>query len=599
MSKSVNVDFVTRQIEVDTDGKEHFISAAMAAKDAEQSMLNAQNAANSVKKYKALWFDSVAAMKAEPSLTAGAYVNTAGYYEPNDGGGASYLIREKLETDIDDGGSIHLLANGLVAELIVKNGAVNVKQFGAKGDGISDDTNVLQACLYISYNKKWNVYIQAGEYLHKSLVIPANDSANNVFSMTVFGDGIDSTKLKHIDSGVGVRLQKSGTIEEGYIDGVTVYGLSLYGNDATTDGLVVPKGTKINIFDIKISQFNNIGFNNTDPIWVCSFNNIFIETSSDNQNSVGFKTANGSTTLNIDNVYVFGTKNKAYSISGNYSNIGALSADFCSGVNVYEFTNFNGGITSLGCEHCSAKIIISCSNSDVKIDNIKIFEYSFEDIFETAFNFIYSGFSLWRLVFSSSEKITVSKPLIIDIGSKIDLGYIDGDVVFSDYIIHTNSDADIISVQKINDVYNVGYNVRGADGRSFIGQDRVNIAAASGLGLQTNKEHACGIFLSCTTDPWHDKDGKSIVSKTYAGDWFIEANPNEKCVAAYVTKYTSWSGQAQSASSLLPIPFILSGTTQERPQRYITGMCFFDTTLGKPIWCKSSGVWVDATGATV
>ena len=41
MSKQVNVDFVTRQIEVDTDGKEHFISAAMAAKDAEASMLNA------------------------------------------------------------------------------------------------------------------------------------------------------------------------------------------------------------------------------------------------------------------------------------------------------------------------------------------------------------------------------------------------------------------------------------------------------------------------------------------------------------------------------------------------------------------------------
>ena len=54
MSKSVNVDFVTRQIEVDTDGKEHFISAAMAAKDAEQSMLSAQNAATSVQKYKAL-----------------------------------------------------------------------------------------------------------------------------------------------------------------------------------------------------------------------------------------------------------------------------------------------------------------------------------------------------------------------------------------------------------------------------------------------------------------------------------------------------------------------------------------------------------------
>lgn len=50
MSKQVNVDFVTRQIKVDTDGKEYFISAAMAAKDAEASMLNAQNAANTAEK---------------------------------------------------------------------------------------------------------------------------------------------------------------------------------------------------------------------------------------------------------------------------------------------------------------------------------------------------------------------------------------------------------------------------------------------------------------------------------------------------------------------------------------------------------------------
>lgn len=149
MSKSVNVDFVTRQIEVDTDGKEHFISAAMAAKDAEASMLNAQNAANSVKKYKALWFDSVASMKAEPSLTAGAYVCTAGYYEHNDGGGAFYLIRVKTDSDVDDGGSIHYLSNGLVAELIIENGTVNVKQLGAVGDGANDDTQAFINALNI------------------------------------------------------------------------------------------------------------------------------------------------------------------------------------------------------------------------------------------------------------------------------------------------------------------------------------------------------------------------------------------------------------------------------------------------------------------
>lgn len=177
MSKSVNVDFVTRQIEVDTDGKEHFISAAMAAKDAEQSMLNAQNAANhaeaqadSVKKYKALWFKSVAAMKAEPSLTTGAYVNTAGYYAPNDGGGASYLIRAKAASDTDDGSRIHALQNGLVAELIIENGAVNVKQFGAVGDGVTDDADAIQRAI----DSRYTTYIPVGNYLLSKPILVRN-----------------------------------------------------------------------------------------------------------------------------------------------------------------------------------------------------------------------------------------------------------------------------------------------------------------------------------------------------------------------------------------------------------------------------------------
>ena len=68
MSKSVNVDFVTRQIEVDTDGKEYYVSAAVAAKDAEQSMLNAQNAANAAEKI-AILSTNVAAVLYNPSNT--------------------------------------------------------------------------------------------------------------------------------------------------------------------------------------------------------------------------------------------------------------------------------------------------------------------------------------------------------------------------------------------------------------------------------------------------------------------------------------------------------------------------------------------------
>lgn len=121
-----------------------------------QSAVSAQNAATSVQKYKALWFDSVAAMKAEPSLTAGAYVCTAGYYESNDGGGASYLIRAKSDTDIDDGGSLHELVNGLVAELIIENGTINVKQFGAKGDNKTDDSNAIRQAIICAISRNGN-----------------------------------------------------------------------------------------------------------------------------------------------------------------------------------------------------------------------------------------------------------------------------------------------------------------------------------------------------------------------------------------------------------------------------------------------------------
>lgn len=110
--------------------KEQAAASSQSAISAQNAAAEAETSASSVRKYKALWFDSVAAMKAEPSLTAGAYVCTAGYYAPNDGGSASYLIRAKADSDVDDGGSLHQLSNGLVAELIVENGTVYPEQFG-------------------------------------------------------------------------------------------------------------------------------------------------------------------------------------------------------------------------------------------------------------------------------------------------------------------------------------------------------------------------------------------------------------------------------------------------------------------------------------
>lgn len=155
---------------------------------------------NSVQKHKASWFDSVADMKAEHSLTAGAYVCTAGYYTPNDGGGASYLIRAKADTDTDDGGSVHTLQNNLVAELIIENGTVNVKQFGASGDGVTDDTIAIRNAIHNSYHlekdTKWR------RVFHHKIFIP-----NGTYKITdtLYDTGIEQDTRNLNILGAGCR----------------------------------------------------------------------------------------------------------------------------------------------------------------------------------------------------------------------------------------------------------------------------------------------------------------------------------------------------------------------------------------------------------
>lgn len=115
------------------------------------------------------YFNNVDAMKASNHLKDGMCVQTLGYYTANDGGASIYKIRTKTSSDIEDNGIIHFIGTSLVAELIF-NENIYVEQFGAKGDGIQNDTPFIQKCFDSVYSGMTVNFSCDKKYLVKSRI---------------------------------------------------------------------------------------------------------------------------------------------------------------------------------------------------------------------------------------------------------------------------------------------------------------------------------------------------------------------------------------------------------------------------------------------
>lgn len=96
-------------------------------------------------------------------LKEGSIVSTLGFYQEEDGGEGTYLIRARKGSDSNLDSSLIFLEtedSSLVAELISSSDKINIKQLGAHGTG-TDDTPYFQEAL-TKYSK---VYVPSGKYL--------------------------------------------------------------------------------------------------------------------------------------------------------------------------------------------------------------------------------------------------------------------------------------------------------------------------------------------------------------------------------------------------------------------------------------------------
>lgn len=116
--------------------------------------------------------DTITALKALPK-TGNTKAFTRGYYSVNDGGAAAYIYDPTDTTSADNGGNIIVASDGGRWKLMHSN-KVDVKQWGARGDGVTDDSANFQAALN-SLSAGGVVTVSYGRYyIGKSIIIPSN-----------------------------------------------------------------------------------------------------------------------------------------------------------------------------------------------------------------------------------------------------------------------------------------------------------------------------------------------------------------------------------------------------------------------------------------
>ena len=224
---------------------------------------------------KILFYDTVDDLKHTQFLELGSIVMTLGNRYRGDGGGAIYRIETGISLDANDSTIIELYNKPLLKAVLIIEPEMNVKQFGAYGDGSHDDTSMIREaiskCDIISFPK--------GKYLITATInIPDNKQ--------LIGPGTVLTKNSNI-----INIENVHGL---YIDGLN---MQLSNNNC---GIIIKHSSDITITDFCINKVSDdtpgaINIQDSNDIILQRFtingeydtgNGIYFENSRDDENNI-------------------------------------------------------------------------------------------------------------------------------------------------------------------------------------------------------------------------------------------------------------------------------------------------------------------------
>lgn len=304
----------------------------------------------------------------------------------------------------DNGGTIIVAADG-GRWYLNSTGLINVRQFGAKGNGVFDDTLYLQSAITYagSYSSGATVYFPTGKYLISSTINIVNGYVKllgaNMYGINnspqIIGSGLYTAT-----SGIGDMIKVNAA--SGGIYGVNIESLTC----SAASGLASPPNG-IHFKDASECQINDflaggglssgILFNGVDIMSVGGFT-----TSNNNANGIRF-TINGTSvfvsndTVWMKNMNIYNTSNAAVLIDSftndikiensyaEYTPYGVLMQPLTSmtvdGISLSDFYVFNGSSTP----HPGAKFLSAIAPSgslnylrvqNLSVNNCRSYQYS-------------------------------------------------------------------------------------------------------------------------------------------------------------------------------------------------------------------------------
>ena len=273
----------------------------------------------------AVTVDSIAALGALSVATyARAFVT--GYYAEHDGGGGAYAYDAAISQASANGGTLIAAAGGIGCWVLQHTGIVSSKQFGAKGDGVTDDAATLQTWINASASVGFKAFLAPGTYAIpvETLTIPAHVIIEGVREQSILKRTTDTAvPVLQATSVSGVQIRD-------ILITTTAGAASTTTNSIATGSqtFTVPAGLTFNVGDMLI----------------------VIPTANASNYMVGTITAYSGTSLTINITTAYGSGSFSAWVLGKYTNANcAIQLTGCTQTNVQRVRvtgNFYLGITS-------------------------------------------------------------------------------------------------------------------------------------------------------------------------------------------------------------------------------------------------------------